>query len=180
MLHKFVFYFCRHSSNFDRLKIAVKLVILKILRVGVFFGSIDLADDYNYFSDVAQENEGSVYRHSISFFSNRDKLTQTGDSKISLPYSKPRLFLTMAPHNTGDTINFTSPNNNQYQILSHKFCYLSYFCKILASIAVKADRSGARSSPARSLESWVRIPFKTWMSVCVCSVFVLGNGLATG
>jgi hypothetical protein len=38
----------------------------------------------------------------------------------------------------------------------------------------------ARSSPARRLGSWVRIPLKAWMSVCVYSVFVLGSGLATG
>jgi hypothetical protein len=29
------------------------------------------------------------------------------------------------------------------------------------------------SSPARTLESWVRIQFEAWMSVCVYSVFVL-------
>jgi hypothetical protein len=37
------------------------------------------------------------------------------------------------------------------------------------------------SSPARTLGSWVGIPLKTWMSVCVYSVFVLscvGRGLA--
>jgi hypothetical protein len=28
------------------------------------------------------------------------------------------------------------------------------------------------SSPARTLGSWVRIPLKTWMFVCLCSVFV--------
>jgi hypothetical protein len=28
------------------------------------------------------------------------------------------------------------------------------------------------SSLARTLESWVRIPLKTWISVCVCSEFV--------
>jgi hypothetical protein len=39
------------------------------------------------------------------------------------------------------------------------------------------------SSPARNLLSWVGIPLKAWMSICVYSVFVLscvGNGLATG
>jgi hypothetical protein len=39
------------------------------------------------------------------------------------------------------------------------------------------------SSLARTLGSWVRIPLKAWMSVCVYSVFVLscvGSGLATG
>jgi hypothetical protein len=36
------------------------------------------------------------------------------------------------------------------------------------------------SSPAGTLGSWVRIPLKAWMSVCVYSVFVLGSGLATG
>jgi hypothetical protein len=39
------------------------------------------------------------------------------------------------------------------------------------------------SSPARILGSWVRTPFKEWMSVCVYSVFVLscvGSGLAIG
>jgi hypothetical protein len=36
------------------------------------------------------------------------------------------------------------------------------------------------SSPARTLGSWVRIPLKVWMSVCVYSAFVLGSGLATG
>jgi hypothetical protein len=38
-------------------------------------------------------------------------------------------------------------------------------------------------SPARTLESWVRIPLEAWMFVCVYSVFVLfciGSGLATG
>jgi hypothetical protein len=29
------------------------------------------------------------------------------------------------------------------------------------------------SSPARTLGSWVRIPLKAWMSVCIYSVFVL-------
>jgi hypothetical protein len=29
------------------------------------------------------------------------------------------------------------------------------------------------SSPARTLRPWVRIPHKTWMSVCVYSAFVL-------
>jgi hypothetical protein len=29
------------------------------------------------------------------------------------------------------------------------------------------------SSLTQTLESWVRIPFKAWMSVCVYSVFVL-------
>jgi hypothetical protein len=39
------------------------------------------------------------------------------------------------------------------------------------------------SSPARILGSWVRIPRKAWMSLCVYSVLVLsrvGNDLATG
>jgi hypothetical protein len=39
------------------------------------------------------------------------------------------------------------------------------------------------SSLARTLGSWVRIPLKAWMFVCVYSVFVLfcvGMGLATG
>jgi hypothetical protein len=38
------------------------------------------------------------------------------------------------------------------------------------------------SAPDRTLGSWVRILFETWMSVCVYSVcFVyVGNGLATG
>jgi hypothetical protein len=37
--------------------------------------------------------------------------------------------------------------------------------------------------PAQTLGSWVRIPLKEWMSVCVYSMFVLfcvGSGLATG
>jgi hypothetical protein len=33
------------------------------------------------------------------------------------------------------------------------------------------------SSPARTLGSWVLIPLKAWISVCVHSVFVLGSGL---
>jgi hypothetical protein len=38
------------------------------------------------------------------------------------------------------------------------------------------------SSLARTLWSWVRIPLKAWISVCVFPVFVfcLGSGLATG
>jgi hypothetical protein len=39
------------------------------------------------------------------------------------------------------------------------------------------------SSPARTLGSWVPIPFKAWMSVRISSVFVLscvGSGVATG
>jgi hypothetical protein len=36
------------------------------------------------------------------------------------------------------------------------------------------------SSLAGTLGSWVRIPLKAWMSVCVYSVFVLGSGLSTG
>jgi hypothetical protein len=36
------------------------------------------------------------------------------------------------------------------------------------------------SSLARTLGSWVPIPLKAWMSVCVYSVFVLGRGLAVG
>jgi hypothetical protein len=41
------------------------------------------------------------------------------------------------------------------------------------------------SSLSRTLESWVRIPLKAWMSVCafilcVCVVLCVGSGLATG
>jgi hypothetical protein len=36
------------------------------------------------------------------------------------------------------------------------------------------------SSSAQTRRSWVRIPLNAWMSPCVCSVFVLGSGLATG
>jgi hypothetical protein len=35
-------------------------------------------------------------------------------------------------------------------------------------------------SLARTLGSWVRIPLKAWMSVCVYSMFLLGCGLAMG
>jgi hypothetical protein len=35
------------------------------------------------------------------------------------------------------------------------------------------------SSPARTLGSWIRIPIKAWMFVCVYSVCI-GSGLATG
>jgi hypothetical protein len=35
-------------------------------------------------------------------------------------------------------------------------------------------------SSTRTLWSWVQTPLKTWMSVCVCFVFVIGSGLATG
>jgi hypothetical protein len=40
------------------------------------------------------------------------------------------------------------------------------------------------SSLTRTMGSWVRIPLKAWMSVCVCFVFFVvlcvGSGLATG
>jgi hypothetical protein len=36
------------------------------------------------------------------------------------------------------------------------------------------------SSSTRTLGSWVRIPFKAWMSVCVYSVCVVGSGLVPG
>jgi hypothetical protein len=39
------------------------------------------------------------------------------------------------------------------------------------------------SSPAQTLEPWVRIPLKAWMSVCVysvCAVLYTGSGLTTG
>jgi hypothetical protein len=38
------------------------------------------------------------------------------------------------------------------------------------------------SSPASTLESWVRIPLVVWMSMCVysvCAVLCVGSGLAT-
>jgi hypothetical protein len=34
--------------------------------------------------------------------------------------------------------------------------------------------------PALTLRSWVRIPLKAWMFLCVYSVCVVGSGLATG
>jgi hypothetical protein len=37
----------------------------------------------------------------------------------------------------------------------------------------KTSRSLCLSLLARTLGSWVRIPLKAWMFVCVCSVFVL-------
>jgi hypothetical protein len=36
------------------------------------------------------------------------------------------------------------------------------------------------SSLARTLGSWVRIPFEAWIPVSVYFVFVLGSGLSTG
>jgi hypothetical protein len=39
------------------------------------------------------------------------------------------------------------------------------------------------SSPARTLGSWIRIPFEAWMSECVysvCAVLCAGSGLGDG
>jgi hypothetical protein len=54
-----------------------------------------------------------------------------------------------------------------------------YICKF----ADHSDPRGLRHerfSLARKLRSWVRIPLKAWMSLCVYSLFVLGSGFATG
>jgi hypothetical protein len=55
---------------------------------------------------------------------------------------------------------------------SRLFYLFSLFNDIFI-IQAKIDLKNVFSS------SWVRIPFKAWMSVCVYLVFVLGSGLAT-
>jgi hypothetical protein len=56
--------------------------------------------------------------------------------------------------------------------------------RYIPPITVAARSKGMKpSSLARTLESWVRIPLKTWMSAClysVCVVLCVGSGLATG
>jgi hypothetical protein len=50
----------------------------------------------------------------------------------------------------------------------------SLYARVCSSIV---DHTGRRyimlSSPAQTLESWVRIPLEAWMSVCAYSVFLL-------
>jgi hypothetical protein len=66
-------------------------------------------------------------------------------------------------------------------------------CKVLVSLKIFRKLSsyfirsqwprGLRHelfSLAQTLGTWVSIPLEPWMSVCVCSLFVLGSGLATG
>jgi hypothetical protein len=69
-------------------------------------------------------------------------------------------------------------------------CYRDNFTftyVVLLRIAVVKCRSqwplGLRQelpSLPRTVGSWVRIPLKAWISVCIYSVFVLGSCLATG
>jgi hypothetical protein len=40
-------------------------------------------------------------------------------------------------------------------------------------IVVPAKLRHELSSPARTLGSWIRMSLEAWMSVCVCSMFVL-------
>jgi hypothetical protein len=68
-----------------------------------------------------------------------------------------------------------------YEKLQLLCIFLSYFW--LLTLCRSQWPRGLRhelSSLTRTLGSWVRIPLKVWMSVCVYSVFVLGSDLATG
>jgi hypothetical protein len=54
-------------------------------------------------------------------------------------------------------------------------------CTNVPSTIIVPARSKASNIFARSnAGSWVRIPLKPWMSVCLYSVFVLGSGLVMG
>jgi hypothetical protein len=76
------------------------------------------------------------------------------------------------------------------RVLQEETSKLFSFVKLFLSCIKKVSRSQwplglthELTSPIRTLGSWVRIPFKTWMSVYVHSVFVMSfvdSGLATG
>jgi hypothetical protein len=60
---------------------------------------------------------------------------------------------------------------------------LTSYIRLPEPVAVATRSKHEPSSPARTLGSWVRIPLKGWMSVCVysvCVVLCVGSGLATG
>jgi hypothetical protein len=55
--------------------------------------------------------------------------------------------------------------------------------EILLGYVALVGLSNELSSPARTLGSWIQIPFKAWMSVCVysvCVVLCVGSGLGNG
>jgi hypothetical protein len=60
----------------------------------------------------------------------------------------------------------------------HPAVYLCHFLKFYKFVCLENNfihsirRVHELSSPALTLESWVRIPLKAWMLVCVYSVFV--------
>jgi hypothetical protein len=66
-----------------------------------------------------------------------------------------------------------------YRLMKFHSEVYSYFCRSRWPRGL----SHVLSSLARTLGSWLRIPLKSWMSVCVYSVFVLscvGSGLVKG
>jgi hypothetical protein len=74
-------------------------------------------------------------------------------------------------------------DENRFYYHGEKHSY--YIITIISSGRIRWPR-GLRYEPsslARTLGSWVGIPFEAWMSVCVCSVCAVvcvGSGLATG
>jgi hypothetical protein len=65
--------------------------------------------------------------------------------------------------------------NRQYLLYLYAYCF-SLIILVLDYVLPITVARGLRhelSSPAQTLGSWVRIPLKAWMSVCLYSVFVL-------
>jgi hypothetical protein len=69
----------------------------------------------------------------------------------------------------------------QAVIQKEGLCFAKLLLLLLLVVAVVVV--AARSSPAHTLRSWVRIPLEAWMSVCVycvSAVLCAGSSLATG
>jgi hypothetical protein len=82
--------------------------------------------------------------------------------------------LTWQPSKIGVTLTrYRSVPVLKYYVHQHIHIYFFnvWFCKLQSSnIYRPRDLRHETSSPARTLGSWVRIPFEAWMSVCVYSV----------
>jgi hypothetical protein len=96
--------------------------------------------------------------------------------------SKYQLAATARPDMAENNILHSHRREN---LQPHKVLYLSllFTVSIYVFVLLPCDIRHEMSSPARTLGSWVRIPLKAWMFVCVYSVFVsscVGSGLATG
>jgi hypothetical protein len=134
----------------------------------------------SYFSYVmlrgAVGSDGHLFLPSVKMFSKISEMTHNRTTASWIwNTSSRRLYGRMSPR------TFVTSYCNMQHDLCRLYLLRTYECRSQWPRGIRRELS----SLARALGSWVRIPLKAWVSVCVhlfcvCVVLCLCNGLAKG
>jgi hypothetical protein len=142
-------------------------------------GSLDLSQPYW----PSQPVEGITLPFFLNLHSGGGSKVHSTLRPLNGPLCQPRVIMIRTYHLHLQDGRVNQAGNQHEVIFASSLLHADFF------IAYSLNLSRSQwprclghelSSRVQTLGSWVRIPLKAWMSVCVYSVFVLGSGLATG